>query len=227
MADHGKVGVADIKIRVKEPLRARVEAAARERGVSMNAELISRLEKSFAQDDQLADTLGSKDVVTFMQSIAAAMRKAGEIAAASKRPRILVTNPPWLSEPYAFEQAVKAANGVIEAFRPPGDPSPPSTPAHGSEAEASSIPEAVSSMALQFARALIDAVVNEQHFSIEELKESTLFHMKQLQKNGRALSPGDTPQNGAGGINEGEHQSPGQVQLAPKVRTRRARQSNR
>src|SRR5262245_37633013 len=41
---------ADIKIRMKEPLRAKIEAAAKRRGVSMNAEMVSRLEQSFQKE---------------------------------------------------------------------------------------------------------------------------------------------------------------------------------
>jgi hypothetical protein len=39
----------DIKIRLREPLRAKIEAAAKRRSGSMNAEMISRLEDSFAK----------------------------------------------------------------------------------------------------------------------------------------------------------------------------------
>lgn len=54
---------ADIKIRMNELLRARLEIAAAERGVSMNAEMIWRLERSFASDEaqdvvrEIADSL--------------------------------------------------------------------------------------------------------------------------------------------------------------------------
>jgi hypothetical protein len=41
---------ADIKIRLPEPLRADIERAARERGGSMNAEMVERLSRSFEMD---------------------------------------------------------------------------------------------------------------------------------------------------------------------------------
>lgn len=43
---------------MKEPLRAQIEAAAQERGVSMNAEAVLRLEASF-RDEGIANHLRS------------------------------------------------------------------------------------------------------------------------------------------------------------------------
>ena len=40
----------DIKIRMKEPLRADIERAAKRRGVSMNAEMNDRLASSFDRE---------------------------------------------------------------------------------------------------------------------------------------------------------------------------------
>src|SRR5437763_528741 len=43
----------DIKIRMKEPLRADIERAATEKGISMNAEMVERLSRSFEQERML------------------------------------------------------------------------------------------------------------------------------------------------------------------------------
>lgn len=45
--------IAQIKLRLKEPLRLAIEKAAKANGVSMNAEVISRLQRSFHYDDIL------------------------------------------------------------------------------------------------------------------------------------------------------------------------------
>jgi hypothetical protein len=45
---------ADIKVRLKEPLRMAIEAAAGDNAVSMNAEIVKRLERSFRDDEVLA-----------------------------------------------------------------------------------------------------------------------------------------------------------------------------
>ena len=43
MADRDRTATVDLKMRMKEPLRARLESAARDRGISMNAEAVGRL----------------------------------------------------------------------------------------------------------------------------------------------------------------------------------------
>lgn len=52
MAKREQSATVDLKVRMKEPLRADLERAARRRGVSMNAEAVARLEQSFLRDDQ-------------------------------------------------------------------------------------------------------------------------------------------------------------------------------
>lgn len=51
MAKRAKTDIADVGLRLREALRAQIERAARQRGVSMNAEIVSRLEDSFRVDD--------------------------------------------------------------------------------------------------------------------------------------------------------------------------------
>lgn len=43
----------DIKIRMKEPLRAEIERAAKRRGVSMNTEMVDRLEQAYRAEEAL------------------------------------------------------------------------------------------------------------------------------------------------------------------------------
>ena len=40
-----------LKVRLKEPLRAKIEAAAKRSGVSLNAETVQRLEQTFRRED--------------------------------------------------------------------------------------------------------------------------------------------------------------------------------
>ena len=205
MAEREQYAVVELKVRVKEPLRDRIEAAARDRGVSMNAEVISRLERSFARENDVADAFGGKRLFSFMQSIAAAMRQAGEIAAASTRPNIVITDPPWLTEPHAFDQAAKAGRVVMEAFLPPVNTSPmPSFPAGGGEAS-----------------------LHERKVLIEELTDYLLFRMNRASIPDHTLIPRDTADPTDGEQHDGEHHPPGPVQLAPEVRGRRARRRNR
>ena len=47
MALRAETQTVQVGLRVKESLRAKLEAAAQERGVSLNAEIVHRLEQSF------------------------------------------------------------------------------------------------------------------------------------------------------------------------------------
>jgi hypothetical protein len=186
----------------------------------MNAEFISRLERSFARDDELQDALGGKDAILFMRAIMAAMKKAGEIGAASLRPTVIITDPPWLTEPYAFNQAVKAANGVMEAFRPPGDPLPPAAPSAAQQGDAS---KTSLSPGAELAIALTDAVLKRQHSSLEEFREHTLTELERLLSLGYGLVPRAQIEKIEEQKREGEHHSSGKVELASKIRSGRAR----
>ena len=50
MAERSRSDTIQLKARMKEPLRAKLEAAAEARGVSLNAEMVHRLEQSFTED---------------------------------------------------------------------------------------------------------------------------------------------------------------------------------
>lgn len=49
-----KTAIVNMKLRMREPLRRAIEMAAKSRGISMNAETVSRLEQSFRDDRVLA-----------------------------------------------------------------------------------------------------------------------------------------------------------------------------
>ena len=53
-----KSATIDLKVRMKEPLRAKIESAAGARGVSLNAEAVDRLEKSFADQEARYEGFG-------------------------------------------------------------------------------------------------------------------------------------------------------------------------
>jgi len=50
-----KSATVDLKVRMKEPLRARLEKAAAQDGVSLNAEAVKRLEESFRREKRATD----------------------------------------------------------------------------------------------------------------------------------------------------------------------------
>ena len=47
MAKRSEKALVGLTLRLREPLRRKLEAAAKKRGVSLNAELVARLERSF------------------------------------------------------------------------------------------------------------------------------------------------------------------------------------
>ena len=112
MAKRGKSPRAQVPLRIPEAQRARIEKAAKSRGVSMNAEIVERLERSFETEDRL----GGPRVVEILEGVGAAMRSAGRQAAFFAS----VDKDSWLAHPYGFDQAAKAAAAVLEHHRPPG-----------------------------------------------------------------------------------------------------------
>lgn len=109
--------VAEIKIRMKEPLRAAIEHAAKRRGVSMNAEMIDRLDASFAE------TAYPAEVAALAELIARAMAETGSSIEGMNRWSDHGYLP-WLDDPYAYDQAAKAALWVLVQSRPTGSRAP-------------------------------------------------------------------------------------------------------
>lgn len=108
---------AEIKIRMKEPLRAEIERAARRRGVSMNAEMVDRLERSFAE------TAYPPEIAALAELLARVMTDAGRsIEGGNRHAGYGFVN--WLDDPYAFSQAAEAAIHVLELSAPKGSKEP-------------------------------------------------------------------------------------------------------
>ena len=66
MAERSRSDTVQLKARMKEPLRAELEAAAEANGVSLNAEMVHRLEQSFIED------MGSESTRKLMRALALA-----------------------------------------------------------------------------------------------------------------------------------------------------------
>ena len=50
MTARKQTAIVGLKVRLREPLRKKLEVAAKKRGVSLNAELVDRLERSFSAE---------------------------------------------------------------------------------------------------------------------------------------------------------------------------------
>ncbi len=109
MAKRDKKAKVDLKLRMKEPLRASIEAAAAERGFSMNAEMVDRLESSFMAREGL---FGSSQKYRLMQ-VAAAV-----VLAIEER-----TGTSCSDDPDTLEAAKAGVCTVLDAFFvPQGEP---------------------------------------------------------------------------------------------------------
>jgi hypothetical protein len=80
MARRKESETVQLAVRMKEPLRAALEEAARRRGVSMNAETIARLERSFEQDDRF----GGAAMLAMANLMAGAFLRGGQLGAAAQ-----------------------------------------------------------------------------------------------------------------------------------------------
>ncbi len=115
MAKERKTGRAQVGLRVSEDMRRRLEKAAKDRNVSINAEILERLERSFGIEDRF----GGPRVIELIETIAAVMKSTGEHAGFYETGK--VTNQgEWLALPYAYDQSTKAVAAVLKHHRPPG-----------------------------------------------------------------------------------------------------------
>ena len=115
MAKRGKSARAQVPLRIPEALRARIEKAAKARSKSMNAEILERLERSF----HIENRFGGPGLIEMIEKMASVMRPAGELSGYYETSE-LKKRGTWMNLPFPFDQAVQAANAVLEIYRPPG-----------------------------------------------------------------------------------------------------------
>lgn len=132
---HGLSAV--VSSRMSPETRAALVAAvkeARQKGKrrSLSQELETRLRDSFLEDKRITDDYGSAELYGLSRLIAAVMNLAGECAYDDQGP----SSPDdeddgkrdkhgrvwWLNDPFAYDQATKAAITILKRFRPRGDP---------------------------------------------------------------------------------------------------------
>lgn len=107
MAKRGDSPTADIKVRMREPLRAAIEAAASVNSVSMNAEAVDRLQRSFDEQALFA----SQDTRVWAILMAREFHKAGVAAAAHRD--VDQADKVWMSDPDAL---LSASHSVMRAL---------------------------------------------------------------------------------------------------------------
>jgi hypothetical protein len=164
MAKREKTDLVQLGARVREPLRVALESAAASRGVSMNAEINERLMRSFEDEEKLETETDRVQLYSILRIIAAVMDHAGAAAAIISN---MSTGAPrrWIDNPFAFDQATKAALYILDAFRPTGEIV---------GAPSSSI--RMENVGNEFAAGTIDAILEEQPVIIGDVKITPRSH---------------------------------------------------
>jgi hypothetical protein len=111
-----------VNFRTTPDVKARIQAEADARGNTFNNEVNRRLRDSLAAPDQQDLTH-----VPGLLAIATTMNVAGQAACLHSSLSGAATSPAkWWDDPYAYDQAVRAANRIFEVLRPAGKISNPS-----------------------------------------------------------------------------------------------------
>ncbi len=117
-----------LKVRLKEPLRARIEKAARKRKHPMNTEIVDRLEMSFSKDEKLQLThqlvmdgvyeqFGEKGTYCLMKYLVEALGYVEN-----------ETGKSWLNDKETYEQVHVAWTSILRRYGPERDqPTKPAT----------------------------------------------------------------------------------------------------
>lgn len=115
MSRRKKSTKVQVPIRMEKTFRTKLANSAKARKASMNAEIVQRLERSY----EIEKRLGGPQLVELIEILASVMKTTGE------RAGFAVSTEPyggeWLRQPFAYDQAVKGANRILEHFRPVGE----------------------------------------------------------------------------------------------------------
>lgn len=109
-------------MRLPVGLKERLDDAAKASGRSLTQEVELRIEQSFKQQDLLPELLAlayGRETAGLLFALAAVLVAVGREAAFTKGG--LKGASSWFDEPYAFDQALNAVRGMLEALRPHGD----------------------------------------------------------------------------------------------------------
>jgi hypothetical protein len=99
-----------LNMRTTFEVRQKLERAAGATGRSLAQEVEHRLDRSFIEDDKIAEMFGDRRTFVLMRMMAEAIHFGHE-----------TPNQNWLDSPVEFEKALSAALRILEAIRPEGD----------------------------------------------------------------------------------------------------------
>jgi len=108
-------------------IRQHLEVAAAASGRSLAQEAEFRIERSFLDQRLMIEALEltyDRELAGILIVLGEVMKSAGQ-GAGFMATRTLEGSQNWWGNPYAFSQAIQAAVAVLDAMKPPGDPTPP------------------------------------------------------------------------------------------------------
>ncbi len=108
-----------IKFRIRSELKTQLEQAASDRGASLNAEIIERLQRSL-QAKRHWETMENPQANAIIELLANVIYATGQNAGtfAEMSP---AGGASWWSNPYAFDQVVEGVKIALENMRPIGE----------------------------------------------------------------------------------------------------------
>ena len=121
MADsRDQTAMVQLKIRMREPLRARLEEEAKFHGKSINSEVVDRLGRSFERQDIFSEMLGfahDSHLAGVLMMLGSVMEQVGYLHVKPQQSRSPFGSR-WAEDPVAFDQAALAAIALLNAARP-------------------------------------------------------------------------------------------------------------
>lgn len=115
MVQRKKSATVDVGLRVKEPMRAALDRSAKKRGISLNAEIVDRLERSLHEDQNLSGPKAAR-IAHMMSSM---FGYTGSVEARARFGHAW-NDDRWVDDPDCY---TRAAAGVVStlASMVPGD----------------------------------------------------------------------------------------------------------
>lgn len=113
---------ASLGLRVSGDLKQRLDEAAKKAGRTQGQEAELRLERSFEAERVFEQTME----LAYGPRLAAALLLIGHVMRSVGQTNALLSTDhqgnDWFADAFAYDQVVQAANAVLEAYRPAGDP---------------------------------------------------------------------------------------------------------
>lgn len=109
-------------LRVTKELKRKLREISHESGRSLSQEAEFRLEQTFKSSSTLFEALDlayGRHTTGLLLALGLAMQTTGTRGLMLSQWKFDGSED-WITDPYAFDQAVRAVNTILEAFRPPG-----------------------------------------------------------------------------------------------------------